>query len=81
MARWRPLKRVAQAAEAAKVAAQRGQVTADTATMLLEDVLDGFRLVLVRQPDSGSIMDFVMGKSDRLPIEVQVEVKEPGEKN
>ena len=79
MARWRPLKRVAQAADSVNAAANAGRHTANRATHLLEEILDGFRLVLVRKPDEGTIIDFVMGKIDRLPIECQIEVKEEGE--
>lgn len=43
---------------------------------LLEEVEDGFTLELVRD-GSATIMDFLMGKVDTLPIKVRVCLGEP----
>ena len=78
MARARPLRRVAAAANSVNAAANAGRRTANEATYLIRELMDGFRLVLVRNPDEGTVMDFVMGKIDRLPLECKIEVKEEG---
>lgn len=77
MPRWRPIARVARAADSVNAAANAGRHTANTATHLLNELLDGFRFKLVRDPEAdGSVMDFVLGKIDELPVQVQIEVME-----
>ena len=50
------------------------------AKALLADIADGVRFEVVRPPgETATIMDFVTGKADRLPLAVKVVIEEEDE--
>ena len=48
------------------------------AKAVLADVEDGFTIKLIRTGE-GSVMDFVTGQIDELPIGVRIELEEPAD--
>jgi hypothetical protein len=48
----------------------------DLAKDMIDDIQDGVTVKLVRDPDQGSIMDFVTGKIDELPLKISIEIQE-----
>lgn len=70
MARTRPLQKVGQAGKAVEQAAN--QINAMT-----RELRDGFTIYVQKAPgNDNTIMDFVMGKCDELPVAFRFEPKE-----
>ena len=70
MARQRPLQKVGKAGEAVEQAAW--QVNA-----LARELKDGFTVYVQKAPDNpNTIMDFIMGRCNELPIALRFEPKE-----
>ena len=75
MARMRPLQQVGKAGQAVQnTAAQANRTLADVRE-LIGELQDGVTLRFVRVGPN-SIMDFVTGRCDELPIGVRVDVRE-----
>ena len=74
MARQRPLKAVKSAANNAD---RTIHVLRADARALMAEIQNGVTIRVIRDPSSPhTIMDFVMGKCDELPIALKVELKE-----
>ena len=70
MIRKRPLQKVGQAGEAVEQAAY--QVNA-----LARELRDGFTVYIQKAPgNENTVMDFVMGRCDELPVALRFEPKE-----
>ena len=48
----------------------------DAGRDLMDDVQDGVTVTIERDPDAGTILDFITGKTDRLPLSIRIDVEE-----
>jgi hypothetical protein len=70
MGKVRPLQKVGQAGAAVEQAAIQ-------ANLLMREFRNGFTVYVQRAPgNENTIMDFVMGRCDELPIALKIEPKE-----
>lgn len=77
MARKRPLQEVGRAGQAVQGTAAQANRTLAEIRQFVEELKNGFTIYAIRSPgNDNTIMDFVMGRCDELPVAFKVEPKE-----
>ena len=69
------MRRLRNAISQAHAAASHANRTLSLADALIEELADGVKLKLVRVGDS-TILDFLQGRVDELPIAIQLDIEE-----
>ena len=77
MARARPLQQVGKAGQAVQNTAAQANRTLAEVRDFIEELKNGFTIYAIKAPgNDNTIMDFVMGRCEELPVAFRIEPKE-----